>query len=187
MEHNRSYSEKELNLENLEEGQVRTLMNDEFEKDIAEGKVYHSPRLKANGHETFVRLMKEAIQSGNDNSFAEAIRSSNILEEMTPRRTPSGKMTMAKVPFDAHVTLAEGEFNRCYLRGICRKAIGTGSRIQVYRAKQVREPRPESEAMLGKIIDPNSLLSDLRNNVGIDTFLGLPPGPNSGLSGRLIK
>src|SRR6266851_5569734 len=33
--------------------------------------------------------------------------------------------------------------------------------------------------------DPKALLTDLRSNPGVDTALGLPPGPNSGLSARL--
>ena len=92
---------------------------------------------------------------------------------------------MAAVPSDAHTTLAEGEFNRFYLRAICLKALEIGAEIEVYRAKSVRNPRPESEAMIGKRLDPNELLQDLRENIGVDTALGLPQGPNSGLSGKI--
>ena len=59
--------------------------------------------------------------------------------------------------------------------------------VEVYRAKTVAEPRPESMAMIGARLGPDALLMDLRANVGVDTALGLPPGPNSGLSGRLPK
>jgi hypothetical protein len=173
-----------LNLENLNDENVRTLMMEEFEKDLTEGKCYYSNRLKPDCHEKYAELMKDAIRTGDDSSLSEAIRAGNILETMVPRRKPTGGMTMVNVPVDAHVTLAEGEFNRCYLRGICRKAVDTGARIEVYRAKQVREPRPESQAMIGRQLDPNQLLSDLRANIGFETHLKLPPGPNSGLSGR---
>ena len=46
-------------------------------------------------------------------------------------------------------------------------------------------PRPESEAKIGKTIAPQSLLDDLRKNIGVEPALGLPPGPNSGLSVKL--
>lgn len=45
--------------------------------------------------------------------------------------------------------------------------------------------RSASEAMIGSHIDPHALLEDLRTHQGIDTALGLPPGPNSGLSVKL--
>jgi hypothetical protein len=40
--------------------------------------------------------------------------------------------------------------------------------------------------LIGKIIECDKLLNDLRENIGMDTILGLPPGPNSGLSVELI-
>ncbi|MDP9470553.1 MAG: hypothetical protein M3Q71_07785 [Chloroflexota bacterium] len=57
--------------------------------------------------------------------------------------------------------------------------------VEVYRAKQVTSPRLESQRMLGKLVDPEELLNDLRAHPGTDTALGLPSGPNSGLSIRL--
>lgn len=58
--------------------------------------------------------------------------------------------------------------------------------IEVYRAKEVATPRSESIALIGRRLSVSALLGDLRVSVGVDTALGLPPGPNSGLSGRLI-
>jgi hypothetical protein len=40
--------------------------------------------------------------------------------------------------------------------------------------------------MIGRRLNAQALLGDLRKHVGVDTALGLPPGPNSGLSGRLV-
>lgn len=57
--------------------------------------------------------------------------------------------------------------------------------IVVYRAKEVSDPRPSSKAKIGERFDPQQLIDDLRNNIGVDTSLGLPPGPNSGLSVQL--
>ena len=83
-------------------------------------------------------------------------------------------------------TLAEGEFNRFYLRALCRRAVEDGvPNLTVYRAKAVRVPRAESQALVGKAIGAQALLQDLRAHPGTDTALGLPPGPNSGLSAKL--
>ena len=95
---------------------------------------------------------------------------------------------MARVPYTAPMTLAEGEFNRFYLRGACLRAASEVSRnmIEIYRARPSVNPRPQSEALIGTRLDPTILLSDLRDHIGVDTALRLPPGPNSGLSGRLV-
>jgi hypothetical protein len=107
------------------------------------------------------------------------------LNPTEPRNTKNG-VTWAKVPVTAPETLAEGEFNRFYARGLCRRAIDEGKpKVQVYRAKQVVNARSESEALLGQSLPADKLLEDLRASVGTDTALGLPPGPNSGLSIRL--
>lgn len=61
-----------------------------------------------------------------------------------------------------------------------------GTELEIYRAGYSRSPRSESEAMIGRRIDAQALLEDLRAHAGVDTALGLPPGPNSGLSARHI-
>ena len=89
---------------------------------------------------------------------------------------------------NASEVFAEGEFNRFYIRALCKRVISDNKgRLEIYRAKQVSNPRIESEMMIGRIIDPSKLLDDLRTNIGVDTVLGLPCGPNSGLSIRIIK
>ncbi len=91
-----------------------------------------------------------------------------------------------RVPITAPDTLAEGEFNRFFVRGLCVKAIEDGiPEVEVYRGKQVNQPRPQSEAMIGKRISAKRLLDDLRVSQGVEPALGLPPGPNSGLTVRL--
>jgi hypothetical protein len=45
--------------------------------------------------------------------------------------------------------------------------------------------RAESEQKIGQRIAAEALLRDLRAHPGLDTALGLPPGPNSGLSVHL--
>jgi hypothetical protein len=79
--------------------------------------------------------------------------------------------------------LAEGEFNRFYIRGVCLRAIEEGMyEVIVYRAKTVEHARAESEQKIGQRVAAEDVLRDLRAHPGVDTALGLPPGPNSGLS-----
>lgn len=50
----------------------------------------------------------------------------------------------------------------------------------------VRNPRPESEAMVGSRLPAQALLDDLRTSQGVEPALGLPPGPNSGITVRRV-
>jgi hypothetical protein len=105
---------------------------------------------------------------------------------MEQKRKPKGGFTMAAVPVNAAETMAEGEFNRFYIRALCQRAIDSGiPSLIVYRAKQVQNPRPQSITLEGTSIGARLVLDDLRAHPGVDTALGLPPGPNSGLSVRL--
>jgi hypothetical protein len=83
--------------------------------------------------------------------------------------------------------LAESEFNRYYIRALARRAIEDGiPELVVYRAKPVTTPRPESEARIETSLVPQELLEDLRSHTGDERpSLGVPSGPNSGLSVRI--
>jgi hypothetical protein len=102
------------------------------------------------------------------------------------RRKPSGGHTIAKVPVTAPLTLAEGEFNRFFARGLCLRATEDGiAELEVYRARESAQPRAESLLLIGTRLNAAALLEDLRASAGVDTAMRLPPGPNSGLSVRL--
>jgi hypothetical protein len=100
----------------------------------------------------------------------------------------NGKSYEKKVPRDAPVILAEGEFNRFYVRAVCAIAFDRGQdQVVVYRAKNVVNPRVESIALVGSTVGARILLDDLRAHPGVDTALGVPAGPNSGLTVRFLS
>jgi len=166
-----------FSFENLDQI-TRRLMIDEVDYDLKNGNLYISPRLTLKGTKEYAKLLKNASQTGNEITLANDLRTNGIIKPFELRRTKTGTTT-AKVPITAPETLAEGEFNRFYIRALCRRVIEekTG-KLEVYRAKQVSRPRSSSQAKIGQIIDPFKLLADLRNNPGVDTALGLPAGPN---------
>jgi hypothetical protein len=175
-----------LSLTNLAE-QTRQLMLDEIELDLSKNTLYFSPRLSQSGHNDYSSLLKDAVTTHDDIWLVRELRVSGRLNSTETRRKPKGGITTAKVPVTAADTLGEGEFNRFYIRAVCRRSIDSGSgKVIVYRAKEVSSPRPESQRKIGMEMDAQSLLNDLRSNPGVDTALGLPPGPNSGLSVRLL-
>ena len=159
-------------------------MLDELEHDVASTKLYISPRLNDAGRRNYEKLLRSAIQNGDDVSLANSLV--GLFKEHEQRTKPSGGYTTARVPITAPETLAEGEFNRFYCRGVSRHAIEEGLEgVEVYRPKAVGDPRPQSQALVGSKLKADRLLHDLRIHIGVDTALGVPAGPNSGLSIRL--
>lgn len=175
-----------LYLENLDE-RTRGLMLDEMEYDIAHNQLHISPFLSGQGQRDYTNLLREAIQSGTDESLAERLREHRRILRTLPRRNPRGGYSIATTPENAAQVLAESEFNRYYIRALARRAIEDGiPELVIYRAKAVANPRPESEARIETSLPPQELLDDLRAHPGDEPpLLGVPSGPNSGLSVRL--
>ena len=175
-----------LYFENLD-NRTRQLMLTEMEYDVANNQLHISPFLSGQGQRDYANLLREAIESGNDETLAQNLRTHRRLIKTLPRRKPKGGYAIAATPENAAEVLSESEFNRYYIRALARRAIEDGiSELVIYRAKQVNSPRPESEALVETTISPQDLLADLRSHPGDEPpSLGVPSGPNSGLSVRL--
>ncbi len=159
---------------------TRELMVDEFNSDIKSESCYTSTRFHEVGKACYMKIMSGHLKNGSDNSLAEDLTSNDCFN--THETDKNGKEK--KVPVTAAQTFAEGEFNRFYMRAVSLRAISENSSIEVYRARFSENPSPESEALIGKNLDPKILLKDLRDCKGIETTLGLPR-PNSGLSVKI--
>ncbi|MBC8042438.1 MAG: hypothetical protein IAF08_03245 [Rhizobacter sp.] len=174
-----------LTLTNLDV-RTRELMLEELNADIASKHLYFSSRLSAVGLKDFPGLLKEAVANHDDAWLAAELNTNERLLSIKPRRTVKGGYTIAAVPENAAEILAESEFNRYYIRGLCRKAIEQGKgEVEIYRAKSVATPRAWSERRIGRRIDAAALLRDLRSHEAPSRFR-LPAGANSGLSVKLI-
>ena len=172
-----------FNLVNLEN--IRHEMVSEIQADIDSGKLYISDRLNTNGKKQYPSALMKAAESLDVNGFVQSF-GIHYFNSHYPRRNPTGSFTQAKMPTNANITLCEGEFNRFYIWAVCIKAIASGKKyVTAYRARRSDNPRSESVAIEGQQFEADKLLNDLRTNIGVDTALGLPPGPNSGMSVRL--
>ena len=165
------------------DGECRQFMLEELKKDVLEGTLYIGSYLNETGSRNWTAILEEAIQNHDDVWLEDELRTRNYMKDKAERKKPTGGFTIASVPVTAPQMLAEGEFNRFYARGLCLKAIKNGTPdVVVYRGKEVRNPRPESQAKIGERIKASALLEDLRNSPGVEPALGLPSGPNSGLT-----
>ena len=178
-----------ISYESLDD-RVRAAMIDELELDQANDKLYTSPRLTNDGAVLWPGVLREAFEQHDDDWIADTLRVRGLMRSEEQRRKRSGGYTTVRVPHTAPDTLAEGEFNRFYARGLCVVELSEGgaqAEVEVYRGKSVTNPRQMSEQMIGKRIRAKSLLEDLRTAQGVEPALGLPPGPNSGLSVRRLS
>ena len=139
------------------------------------GNHYESSRLVPGGQACWLSLLAMALTNYDDYWLAKEAHRLSIFASVENRKTRNGFRTV-KVPENAPQTLAEGEFNHYYLRGIASRAINANKTLRIYRGKFVDNPRWESEAMIGSTIDPRMLLAQLRTSPH-DVF-----GPGSGLT-----
>ncbi len=172
-----------MNLQNLD--QVREEMVSEINNDIKNEKLYISERLNQRGQMEYPKILLESAKSKNINYFIQSL-GIHYFNTHFIRRKPKGGYSRVVMPKNANASLCEGEFNRFYIRGVCLKAISSGQRyVTAYRARYSNNPRLESLLIEGKQFDAEKLLKDLRMYIGVDTSLGLPPGPNSGMSVKI--
>jgi len=166
--------------------QTRRLMLSEIESDLAAEALYVSKRFSESGSAAYPEALREAVAHGDEGTLASSLASGEyFIDREWVNRKPNGYWK--DVPRDCAQTFAEGEFNRFYMRAVCLKAADVEPTVlEIYRAKAVMNPRPESEVLVGMCIEPNELLADLRANKGFETIIGLAV-PNSGLSVRLKK
>lgn len=173
-----------LNFEDLEA--ARKFMLEEIEMDVQSEKIYLSSYLTQSGQGNWSDLLRAAALNGNDDSLAISVR--GMFSSRIQKRKPKGGYAWAAVPYNANEVLAESEFNRYFCRGLSRHAVDAGiPRLEVYRAKQVAQPRPESVQKIGLLVDPGTILIDLRSSLGVEPALGIPPGPGSGITLRIPK
>src|SRR5262245_14386095 len=129
-----------LNLVNLDR-RVRDLMLTELDLDIAKNDVHLPDRLSKSGREAFVGLLREAMDQRDDAWLADRLREGPYFNPKEERKKPGGGTISASVPANAPTILAEGEFNRFYIRALCLLAIADGvHELTVYRAKEVGAP-----------------------------------------------
>ena len=160
---------------------TRTLMLEELDRDIANNAVYLSPRLSARGKADFVDILRITFEKHSLGWISSELYDfGRMADEEEYQR--NGVWHRRRIGLMARTTLAEGEFNRYYIRAVCLIAIADRQNVRIYRAKEVEKERPRSERLIGKRRKARKILEDLRTSIGIDPVLGVPAGSNSGLS-----
>lgn len=165
------------------DAKVRAYMLDEVELDGHN--LYISAYFNEAGAAVWGDLLRDAAKNGDDVTLAEAIGSQPYLKAKYIQNRKNGPVTVS-VPYNAHETIAESNFSRFYLRGVCRHAIDQGiPHLVGYRAMAVANPRPGSDEKIGARFKAQETLDDLRATMAVSPLLGMPPGVGSGILARL--
>ena len=157
----------------------------ELDADIESGAFHASDRLRPTAVAEYQRMLREAIRYYDDLWLEQ--HAADLLVDFEPRTTRAGAQTTAKVPEMAPRMLAEGDFNRYYMRGVALRAIEEGRQVvEVYRARLSLEPRPESAEVEGHRLSARDVLDYLRGQRSESVETARLGRPNSGLSIRLV-
>jgi hypothetical protein len=169
-----------FNFENLDET-TRQYMLIEVDQAIKASQLHFSRRFNEQGVLQYPQLLRVAVASGNEETLAAALQRYHCFAT----HENQGAVTR-KVPENAAITFAEGEFNAFYMRGVCHRAIREGHMVEVYRAKASDVPRKASQLIEGQQHNPSRVLLLFKNSPdGSQRGVGMPAGSNSGLSLRL--
>src|SRR3954471_16148717 len=157
----------------------------ELDADVASGAYHTSERIRPTAIAEYQRYLHEALRYYDDRWLEE--HASDLMIDFEPRRTRGGGQTAVKLPQMASRMLAEGDFNRYYMRGVALRAIEEGRQVvEVYRARLSLEPRPESAEAEGQRVQAKEVLDYLRGVTNEPPDAVRLGRPNSGLSVRLV-
>ena len=153
---------------------IRQIMDEEFKQDKQRNRLYSSPRLNDVGNKVYPDLLEKALLNGSDRSFANDLRDYNTLKNTEKMVNPFGGIRESKIPSDAPDNLAKGEFQRYYIRALCRKAIDQGiKRLQIISEKPIDALPDEVKVKIGRTVNPKDILEDLRENDYTRTRFGI--------------
>ena len=149
--------------------EIRRLMLAELQWSVEHGKIYYSKHFTAVGHKEYPGLLADALTDGNPDTLKQSLNVPGYFLPGAPR--------------NAAQTFTWDEFNKYYMRAVCRLAqTFQECELVVVRGRHSANPKPESDRLLGATKDPLRFLNGLRGVPKVNPF-----GANSGLTLALRK
>jgi hypothetical protein len=169
--------------ENLDDT-TRDAMLEAIEEAERANNIYYSTRFNEAGNKQWLPLLRQAAQEQDEHWLAYQLEANGLMKDFEDAHKPTGGYTIKHVPHTAAETMAEGQFNRFYILGLCKRARAEGvSHLVVYRAKESAAPRPESQSLIGTRLSIDEIESQLEQTK--TSFQSQLVKPNSGISVRL--
>ena len=172
-----------FDFKNLDET-TRKYMLEAIEEAEEANNIYFSPRFNDEGRTLWLSLLKEAAEEYNEHWLAFQLDENELMSGVEVAKKHTGGYSIKHVPTTAAETLAEGQFNRFYMLALANRAHAEKlPYLQIYRAKERTDPRPESEELVGRRVSVDEVEAQLEKlERSLKSWL---LRPNSGLSLRL--
>jgi hypothetical protein len=169
--------------ENLD-NTTRAAMIEAIEEAERSNNIYYSTRFNEAGNRQWLPLLMQAAKEHNEHWLAYQLEANGLMKDFEGAQKPTGGYTIKHVPHTAAETMAEGQFNRFYILGLCKRARAEGvSHLVVYRAKVRSDPRPESQSLIDTKLSIDEIESQLKETKA--SFKSQLVKPNSGISVKL--
>jgi len=136
-------------------------MKAEVEWDIECDKLRYSKDLNHSGTREFSELLMRAVDVGDESSLAFDLKERQCIR-VYDAISDGKNVSLVKVPENRCHELSKSEFNKFYLRGLCRQAVDEGlSKIVVF------------DESVERVYSSSKLLSDLRADMDIEDIMGV--------------
>lgn len=171
-----------MNYEELDQ-KTRQYMLDEFEAERKDASPYRSKALSRKGLAVFPELMRQAIQSGNEQTLFEALNDPEYWEPSEEYVRDGVSRTRRRNIRQSSERLALTEFSTWYVRGLARRLLEEGvEKCQVYRGAQPKWEPAECAQHEGLIVSVQAVYDGHRAQYwpepGNREAFSIPFGPN---------
>lgn len=164
--------------------QTRLNMISELELDIGTGMFYNPLSMTEYGLMNYKRVLRTCFERGNVQILINSLTSDYFKQYDNNGR---------KVPSNIPEMIAFNDFNRYYIRALLLRAISERKILHVYRAKQVKNERKQSEIAINNVyFDERQMRNMLILFRDYRKLFNMKPQPvllkpNSGLSVKLVN
>ncbi len=164
--------------------QTRLFMLDAIIDAENSNNIYFSSRFNEKGKKEWIPLIKQAAQEHNEHWLAFQIEANELFKDYEGKNKRFFTYSNEYIPHFAAEIFAEGQFNRFYILGLCKFAKSKGiSYLIVYRAKESKNPRDESQSLIDAQLSIDEIESQLKDIQS--SFKSKLVQPNSGICMRL--
>ena len=163
-----------MNFEELDDT-TRGYMSQEFGTEIASQNPYFARNLSTAGRAAFPELMREAINTGNEETLGAALNRADLWDAMDLRGRRINVHYVSE-------RLALTEFNTWYVRGFARRLMDEGvTQCQAYRAAQPKSEPSDCSAHENQVFAVREIYEGHRARywpVGNANAVSIPFGPS---------
>lgn len=164
--------------------QTRLNMIGEFELDIRTGMFYNPVSMTDYCLMNYKRVLRTCFEKGNVQI---------LINSLSPDYFRQYDKNRRKIPLNIREMIAFNDFNRYYIRALLLRAICEKKILHVYRAKQVKNERKQSETVINNVyFDERQMRNMLSLFRDYRKLFNMKPQhvllkPNSGLSVKLVN